>query len=123
MGRFPDGVDRNWLLVRLTAMLGRPQIAGNGDAQLAFWSFPSRTAFAESSANIFLVHGKTVVAIAVLAATFIGIFTLLTTALNIAFISGGLLLAPILAGLLVTATRYFGHRYRTSAAENAVLND
>jgi hypothetical protein len=72
---------------------------------------------------IFLVHGKTVVAIAVLGATFIGIFTLLTTALNIAFISGGLLLAPILAGLLVTATRYFNQRHRTSAAENAVLND
>jgi hypothetical protein len=65
---------------------------------------------------IFLVHGKTVVAIAVLGAAFIGIFTLLTTALNTALFSGGLLLAPILAGLLVTATRYFGQRHRTSPA-------
>jgi hypothetical protein len=60
---------------------------------------------------IFLVRGKTVVAVAVLAATFIGVFTLLTTALNIAFLSGGLLLAPILAGLLVTATHYLGKRH------------
>jgi hypothetical protein len=72
---------------------------------------------------IFLVHGKTVVAIAVLGATFIGIFALLTTALNIALFSGGLLLAPILAGLLVTATRYFGQRHRTSLAKNTVLNE
>jgi hypothetical protein len=72
---------------------------------------------------IFLVRGKTVVAIAGLGATFIGIFALLTTALNIALFSGGLLLAPILAGLLVAATRYFGQRHRTSPAENTVLNE
>jgi tetratricopeptide (TPR) repeat protein len=58
MGRLPDGVDRNWLLGRLTAILGRPQITGSGDAQLAFWSVSNRAAFAESSANIFLVHGN-----------------------------------------------------------------
>jgi hypothetical protein len=66
---------------------------------------------------IFLVHGKTVVGIAVLGAAFIGVFTLLTTALNIALFSGGLLLAPILAGLLMTATRYFGRRHLTSSVE------
>jgi hypothetical protein len=59
---------------------------------------------------IFLTHGRTVVGIAVLGAAFIGVLTLLTTALNIAFISGGLLLAPIFAGVLVAATRYFGRR-------------
>jgi hypothetical protein len=63
---------------------------------------------------IFLAHGKTVVAVAVLGATFIGVFTLLAAALNIALFSGGLLLAPILAGLLMTATRYFGGRQLTS---------
>ncbi|SHL52870.1 hypothetical protein SAMN05444159_6114 [Bradyrhizobium lablabi] len=67
----------------------------------------------------FLVHGKTVVAVAVLGATFIGVFTLLATALNIALFSGGLLLAPVLAGLLVTATRYFGRQRPTSPAGNA----
>jgi hypothetical protein len=43
--------------------------------------------------------------VAVLAATFIGVFTLLVTALSTALLSGGLLLAPILAALMVTATR------------------
>jgi len=59
---------------------------------------------------IFLAHGKTVVSVAVLGATFAGIFTLLTTALNTALLSGGLLLAPVLAGLLVIAIRHFGQR-------------
>jgi hypothetical protein len=53
----------------------------------------------------FLAPGKSVVGIAVLAATFVGVLTLLTTALNIALFSGGLLLAPILAAILVVATR------------------
>jgi hypothetical protein len=72
---------------------------------------------------IFLVHGKTVLGVAVLGATFIGVFTLLVTALNTALLSGGLLLAPVLAGLLVTATRYFGQRHPTSSAENAAPNE
>ena len=55
----------------------------------------------------FLPHGKTVVVVAVLGATFMGIVTLLTTALNTAFTSGGLLLAPILAGLLMAVIRRF----------------
>jgi hypothetical protein len=59
---------------------------------------------------IFLVHGKTVVSVAVLVATLMGVFTLLVTALNTALLSGGLLLAPILAGLLTAAIRYFGQR-------------
>jgi hypothetical protein len=71
----------------------------------------------------FLVQGKTVLAVAVLGAAFFGIFTLLTTALSIAFVSGGLLLAPVLAGLLVVATRYFRQRYPTSAIEHAALNE
>jgi hypothetical protein len=60
---------------------------------------------------IFLAHGKTVVAVAVLGAAFFGVFTLLVTGMTIAFVSGGLLLAPMLAGFLLIATRYF-HRRR-----------
>jgi hypothetical protein len=58
----------------------------------------------------FLSRGKSVVAIAVLTATFWGVVTLLTTALSIALFSGGLLLAPALAGILIAASRYFAHR-------------
>jgi hypothetical protein len=72
---------------------------------------------------IFVVHGKTVVAVAVLGAAFFGVFTLLVTALSIAFISGGLLLAPVLAGLLVTATRYFRRAYPTSPIAHAAPNE
>ena len=55
---------------------------------------------------IFLARGKSVVGIAVLVATFWGVLTLITTALNIALFSGGLLLAPALAAILVAAARY-----------------
>ena len=71
---------------------------------------------------IFLVNGKTVVGVAVLGAAFIGIFTLLTTALNIALFSGGLLLAPSLAGLVVMASRYFDQRHMTPPIDNAAPN-
>jgi len=53
----------------------------------------------------FLARGKSVVAISVLGATLVGVLTLLTTALNIALVTGGLLLAPLLAGALITVTR------------------
>jgi hypothetical protein len=53
----------------------------------------------------FLSQGKSVACIAVLAATSLGVLTLLTTALNIALITGGLLLAPLLAGALLAAIR------------------
>jgi hypothetical protein len=65
---------------------------------------------------IFLAHGKTVVAVAVLGAAFFGVFTLLLTQITIAFVSGGLLLAPMLAGFLLIATRYFGQRRAPSSA-------
>jgi len=72
---------------------------------------------------VFLVRGKTVLAIAVLAAAFFGIFTLLITALNTALFSGGLLLAPILAGLLVSATRHVSRRRVEQPAESTVLSE
>jgi len=72
---------------------------------------------------IFLMHGKTVTAVAVLGATFMGVFTLLTTALNTALLSGGLLLAPILVGLVVTATRYFARQHATSSSVSTALSD
>jgi ABC-type multidrug transport system fused ATPase/permease subunit len=52
---------------------------------------------------IFLARGKSVVAIAVLSASLMGLLSLLTTALNIAVFSGGLLLAPVLAAILMLA--------------------
>jgi hypothetical protein len=55
----------------------------------------------------FLVYGKTVAAVSVMAAAFIGVFTLLSTALNTALISGGLLLGPIFAVLLMKLIRFF----------------
>jgi hypothetical protein len=51
----------------------------------------------------FLARGKTVLGIAVLSATFWGVLTLISTSLSIAMITGGLLLAPALAALLVWA--------------------
>jgi Na+-translocating ferredoxin:NAD+ oxidoreductase RnfD subunit len=69
------------------------------------------------------VHGKTVVSVAVLGAAFIGVFTLLITALNTAFTSGGLVLAPVLAGLLVTAIRYFDNPNRSLCSLRAAQNE
>jgi hypothetical protein len=54
---------------------------------------------------LFLAPGKSAVGIAVLAATFVGVLMLMTKALNTALFSGGLLLAPILAAIVVAATR------------------
>jgi len=53
----------------------------------------------------FLARGKSVVSIAVLGATLVGVLTLLTTALNIALVTGGLLLAPLLAYAVMLASR------------------
>jgi hypothetical protein len=55
----------------------------------------------------FLSNGKSVVAIAVLGAPFWGVLTLLTTALKTALLSGGLLLGPALAALLMMSGRFF----------------
>jgi hypothetical protein len=62
----------------------------------------------------FLARGKSVASIAVLGATFWGVLTLNSTALNIALFSGGLLLAPVLAAMLVAATRYLSRSVRAS---------
>jgi hypothetical protein len=56
------------------------------------------------------VNGKTVLGIAIMAAAFVGVFTLLISALNTAFLSGGLLLAPLVAGVIVMAIRLFDRR-------------
>jgi hypothetical protein len=65
---------------------------------------------------LFLIEGKTIVSVSVLAATSFGIFTLLVSALNTAAISGGLLLAPLAAGLLVKAVRIFNRPHQPPAA-------
>lgn len=54
----------------------------------------------------FLPLGKSVVGVAVLAASFLGVLSLLIAALNTALLSGGLLLAPMVAAILVTISRY-----------------
>ena len=54
---------------------------------------------------VFLAEGKSAVAIAVLGATLWGILTLITTSLNVALITGGLLIAPLLAGILIEVSR------------------
>jgi hypothetical protein len=64
----------------------------------------------------FLVEGKTIVSVSVLAATSFGIFTLLISALNTAAITGGLLLAPVTAGLVVKAVRFFKRSRRSQRA-------
>jgi len=53
----------------------------------------------------FLANGKSAVAVAVLGASVWGLLTLLTTALNIALFTGGLLLAPALAAMLTLSGR------------------
>jgi len=55
---------------------------------------------------IYLENGKTVLGIAIMAPAFSGVFALLVSALNTALLSGGLLLAPLLAGALVRAIRF-----------------
>jgi hypothetical protein len=62
---------------------------------------------------IYLVTGKTVLGISIMAAAFAGVFSLLVSALNTAFLSGGLLLAPIVAGVLVAAMRLLGQNAST----------
>ena len=54
---------------------------------------------------VYLVKGKTALSIAVMSAAFAGVFALLVSALNTAFLSGGLLLAPLVAGVLVKVIR------------------
>jgi hypothetical protein len=58
----------------------------------------------------FLVRGKSPVAIAVLGASVWGLLTLLTTALNIALLTGGLLLAPASAAMVMLSGRYLAAR-------------
>jgi hypothetical protein len=55
---------------------------------------------------IYLANGKTALGIGIMVAALGGVFTLLVSALNTAFLSGGLLLAPIAAGVLVYAIRF-----------------
>jgi hypothetical protein len=62
----------------------------------------------------FLAKGKSVAGVAVLGATFRGVPTLITTALNAALFSGGLLLAPVLAAMLLAATRFVSRAAKAS---------
>jgi hypothetical protein len=59
---------------------------------------------------LLLSNGKSAAAIAVLGATFWGVLTLLATALNIALLTGGLLLAPLLVAILTMSERIFADK-------------
>ena len=50
---------------------------------------------------VLLARGKTVVAVTVLAAAFIGIYNLMITALPTSMLSGGLVICPLIAILLM----------------------
>jgi hypothetical protein len=65
---------------------------------------------------VYLVNGKNALSIAIMAAAFAGVFALLVSALNTAFLSGGLLLAPLVAGLLVKAIRFLNRPGKLSLA-------
>jgi predicted secreted protein len=66
----------------------------------------------------FLRQRKTVIATALLGATFLGLFTFLTTALNAALFSGELLSVPALAALLKGKMK-FGSRPHVSLDKSA----
>ncbi len=65
---------------------------------------------------VYLVNGKNALSIAIMAAAFAGVFALLVSALNTAFLSGGLLLAPLTAGLLVKTIRFLNRPGKLSTA-------
>jgi hypothetical protein len=88
----------------------------------AGFSFPGVIVFSlvagitcRSLDTIFLRRGKTVLAVAIIGVAFGGVFSLLTNALNIAMLSGGLILSPALAAVLVIAGRPVSKGGGTSA--------
>lgn len=64
---------------------------------------------------IYLVNGKTATGIAIMVAAFGGVLTLLVSALNTAFLSGGLLLAPLIAGALIGIIKLLNRNARLTA--------
>jgi oligosaccharide repeat unit polymerase len=60
---------------------------------------------------ILLVRGKTVTAVAVLAAAFIGIYNLMISALPTSMLSGGLILPPLFVILILKSQRLVARRY------------
>lgn len=69
---------------------------------------------------IFLVNGKTTIGIAMMAAAFGGVLTLLVSALNTAFLSGGLLLAPLVAGTIVGIIKLLSRPPRLQAKPGGI---
>src|SRR5205823_10333830 len=60
---------------------------------------------------ILLVRGKTVTAVAVLAAAFIGIYNLMISALPTSMLSGGLILPPLFVIVILESQRLAARRY------------
>jgi oligosaccharide repeat unit polymerase len=67
----------------------------------------------------FLARGKTVIAVAVLAAAFMGIYNLMISALPTAMLSGGLVIAPLMAVFVILTQRKAQHSAARRAAGEA----
>jgi oligosaccharide repeat unit polymerase len=68
--------------------------------------------------DIFLLAGKTVMAVAGLASVFIGIYNLMISALPTSMLSGGLILPPLLAILIVEGQKFLTRRGGTQTIES-----
>jgi len=68
---------------------------------------------------VLLVRGKTVTAVAVLAAAFVGIYNLMITALPTSMLSGGLILPPLLVVGLVEGQKLLRAKTRTRFSTSA----
>ena len=68
---------------------------------------------------VLLVRGKTVTAVAVLAAAFVGIYNLMITALPTSMLSGGLILPPLLVVVLVEGQKLLRATTRTRFSTSA----
>ncbi|MDR6304578.1 hypothetical protein GGQ85_002288 [Nitrobacter vulgaris] len=72
---------------------------------------------------ILLTRGKTILAISVLAATFLGIYNLMISALPTAVLSGGLVIAPLMAIFVSLTLRMAQHSAATRAANVSSPSD
>jgi oligosaccharide repeat unit polymerase len=63
---------------------------------------------------IFLVRGKTAIAVAVLSVAFIGIYNLMISALPTSMLSGGLILSPLLIFVILKCQRMVARRFALS---------
>jgi hypothetical protein len=68
---------------------------------------------------VFLARGKTVTAVAVLAAAFVGIYNLMISALPTSMLSGGLILPPLLLVVIVEGQKLLRMTTGTGSSTSA----